>query len=154
MKNEQMLLSEKVVKYLPFTKYFFDKFPWLAQFINFSVVGVINLFLSYFLYAGCIWVGLHHQIANQISFWISVLNGYLLNKYWVFQKANSGRGKAEASKYFAVYGFNFVLGIFLLYLYVDVLQISKYLAPIISIPITVPMNYLLNRYWVFKKNNI
>ena len=135
----------------PFLKTLFFKIPWLAQFINFSMVGIINLFLSYFLYVACIYVGLHHQIANQVSFWLSVLNGYILNKYIVFNKKNSDNTQIERIKYFTVYGFNYVLGIGLLYLYIDKLKINPYLAPIVSIPITVPLNYLLNRKWVFKK---
>lgn len=145
------LLTECIVEHFPLMDQVFERNLWLKQFINFSIVGVINMILSYVLYSFCIYMELHHQIANQISFWISVLNGYLLNKYWVFQRGDSGRGRTESIKYFAVYGFNFVLGIFLLYLYVDVLNINKYLAPVISIPITVPMNYLLNKKWVFKK---
>lgn len=149
MKN--LPLDERIKHFFPWTVAVFQHFPWLVQFVNFSLVGVINLLLSYVLYSVCIYLGMHHQIANQVSFWLSVLNGYVLNKCWVFDKKHSGRTKAEAIKYFSVYGFNFLLGIFLLYLYVDVWEINKYLAPIISLPVTVPLNYILNRKWVFNK---
>lgn len=149
MKKNNKLLSDIVLKWFPWTAVIFRMFPWLMQFINFSMVGIINLFLSYLIYVSCLYIGLHHQIANQIAFWLTVLNGYILNKFWVFQKGKSGKAKVEAIKYFFLYGINFVMGIFLLYLYVDILHWNKYLAPIISIPITVPMNYLLNRKWVF-----
>lgn len=143
-------LSEVLVDRFPFFEAVFARCPWLVQFVNFSIVGVINLFLSYFIYTGCVYVGLHHQIANQISFWLTVLNGYLLNKCWTFQQKNSGRTREEAVRYFAVYGMNYVAGIFLLYLFVDVLRINTYLAPVIMMPVTVPTNFLLNRYWVFR----
>lgn len=149
---KRISLSVIIVKVLPFTKHIFNKFPWLEQFVDFSTVGVINLILSNAIYIGCVYIGIYYQISNQISYWLSVLNGYILNKLWVFSKQSSKKSPAQAIKYFAVYGFNFVLGIFLLWLYVDVLHISKYLAPIVSIPITIPLNYCLNRFWVFKKN--
>lgn len=136
---------------LPFTRVVFDKFPWLAQFINFSVVGVVNTVLSYLLYAFFLWLSLHHQVANQLAFWITVLNGYLMNRFWVFKRQAAERSPAQTIRYFCVYGFNFLLGIFLLYLYVDVLYLNKYIAPIISMPVTIPLNYCLNRYWVFRR---
>lgn len=37
-----------------------------------------------------------------------------------------------------------------MYLWVDVLHISKYLAPILTLFVTVPYNYLFSKFWVFK----
>lgn len=144
-------LSEYIEIILPFTKKIFDKLPWIRQFINFSMVGVINLVLSYAIYAILIYASFHYQIANQASYWLSVFNGYLLNKYWVFNKQSVKKSPAQTVRYFIVYIFNFCLGILLMYLYVDVLKINKYIIPFISMPITIPLNYCLNRFWVFKK---
>ncbi|MEG1180195.1 MAG: GtrA family protein, partial [Oscillospiraceae bacterium] len=116
---ENKRLSVIISRILPFTRYFFEKLPWLAQFVDFSMVGAINAVLSYVLYALCIKLGLHHQIANQISYWISVLNGYILNKHWVFANQSNKLSHTESIKYFTLYAFNFFLGIFLLWLYVD-----------------------------------
>ncbi len=129
-------------------------FPWMKQFMGFSMVGVINMALSYIIYAVVISFGVHPQIANQISFWLTVLNGFLLNKTFVFKSKTDKKTKNEMVKYFGVYGFNWLLGIVLLYLYIDVLHINSYLAPIISIPLTIPMNFLISKYWVFKKKEV
>lgn len=149
--EEQKYLTDYIEAVLPFTKSIFKTFPWISQFLNFSIVGVINLILSYIIYAVLVYFSVHHQIANQCSFWLSVLNGYILNKYWVFKKQAKKKSHAQTMKYFAVYGFNFLLGIFLMYLYVDVLHLNKYIVPFISMPITIPINYCLNRFWVFRK---
>ncbi len=143
-------ITEYIEEYLPFTAPVFKRFPWLAQFINFSTVGVINMALSYLVYAALIYLHVHHQIANLMSFWISVLNGYLLNRFWVFKKNAADRSPTQALRYFATYGFNMLLGIFLMYLYVDVLHITKYIVPFISLPITIPLNYCINKFWVFR----
>ena len=148
--GKEILLSDIIISILPFTRYIFKKFPWLAQFVNFSVVGVINLILSYLLYVFFVWIGFHHQLANQLAFWISVLNGYILNRFWVFKRQAVSKSGTQTLRYFSVYGFNMLLGVILLYLYVDILQINEYFAPLISIPLTVPLNYCLNRFWVFK----
>jgi len=38
----------------------------------------------------------------------------------------------------------------LLWLWTDVIGISKFLAPLISLLITVPVNFLMNKFWTFK----
>lgn len=151
--TEQTLLSDIIIKLLPFTKFFFDKMPWLAQFVNFSIVGVINMILSYAIYAVMIYINVHPQIANQVSFWISVLNGYLLNRFWVFKKQANQKNTTQTARYVLTYSFNNVLGVALVYLY-TLLHINEYLFPFISMPITIPLNYCLNRFWVFRGSKL
>ena len=38
----------------------------------------------------------------------------------------------------------------LLYLYISVLGISVYIAPILSLIICVPVNFIMNKYWAFR----
>lgn len=154
MKNKlnDIFLSDYIESIFPFTRKIFNRFAWIKQFINFSIVGIINLVLSYVVYAILVYFSIHYQIANQVAFWLSVLNGYLLNKYWVFHKQSIKKSKSQTLRYFLVYAFNYFLGIFLMYLYVDVLHINKYIVPFISMPITIPLNYCLNRFWVFSKS--
>jgi len=39
----------------------------------------------------------------------------------------------------------------LLFLWVDVFHISEYIAPFINLFINVPINFLINKFWAFKK---
>lgn len=41
----------------------------------------------------------------------------------------------------------------LLYLEIDRLGISKDIAPLINLSVTVPLNYLLNKYWAFRERH-
>lgn len=150
--TKKPLLTDIIIKILPFTKCIFERFPWLSQFINFSMVGIINMVLSYAIYAFLIYLSVHPQIANQIAFWLSVLNGYLLNKFWVFEAKTKQKSASQLLKYVITYAFNNVLGIFLLWLYIDILHLNAYIAPFISLPITIPMNYCINKFWIFKKS--
>ena len=127
------------------------RFKWIPQFVSFGLVGISNLLVAYSVYALLVWVGLHPQIANAISFMVSVINAYLLNHSWVFKKRK--KQTSTPIKFAVVYGGNFLLGVFLLYLYLDVFHWNKYLAPFLSLPITVPLNFLLNKYWVFNKES-
>jgi putative flippase GtrA len=149
MAETKLSISRVIVKVLPFTAGIFEALPWLAQFIDFGAVGLSNLAVAYGVYALLLSFGLHPQIANFFSFWTSVLNAYLLNRFWVFNDKRKV-GEHTIVKFVVIYGLNLIMGIGLLYLYIDVLHWNKYWAPLISLPITVPINYLLNRIWVFR----
>ena len=41
----------------------------------------------------------------------------------------------------------------LLVLWVQVLGISEFIAPIINLLISVPLNFIINKFWAFKKSN-
>jgi putative flippase GtrA len=127
----------------------FWRWPLFKQFINFGLVGFSNLLVAYSAYAILLLFGIHPQIANLFSFAVSVANAYLLNRFWVFRKSETSRTSTPL-KFIAVYGGNLGLGIVLLYLYTDVWHLNPYLAPFLSLPLTVPVNYLLNKYWVFR----
>ena len=37
----------------------------------------------------------------------------------------------------------------LVYLWIEILKISKYIAPLLNLTISVPVNYILNKSWAF-----
>lgn len=140
----------KLIRIFPFMEGLFNNFPWLVQFVNFGIVGLSNTVVAYSVYAVLVYYNLHPQIANIISFMVSVLNAYIWNRVWVF----SGHQVKKVStpfKFIVVYGGNLLLGILLLYLYLNVWHLNKYIAPFISLPVTVPLNYILNKLWVFRE---
>ena len=40
-----------------------------------------------------------------------------------------------------------------MYILIDVMLISKFLAPIFTLFITVPINFILNKFWTFRTIN-
>ena len=54
------------------------------------------------------------------------------------------------AKVLASYGFTFLLSIVLMSLLVEILNISSYIAPILKMVITIPLNFILNKVWAFK----
>lgn len=143
-------LVARLAEAMPPVGWILGRWPFLRQFVNFGLVGVSNLLIAYATYAFLLFVGLHPQMANLISFFVSVANAYLLNRFWVFKGSATTRPSTPA-KFFVVYGGNLGLGVLLLYLYVDVWHLNAYIAPFISLPLTVPLNYLLNKFWVFRR---
>lgn len=84
-----------------------------------------------------------------------MLNGFILNKKWIFNN-NKKNTKNEKIKFFSTYITTYFLGILLIYIFVDVMHISKIIAPYLVIFINTPINYLISKFWVFniKQNTI
>jgi putative flippase GtrA len=125
------------------------------QFIKFGVVGLSNTFISYAIYSIFVYLGVYYILASVIAFVISVLNSFFWNNKYVFKNENNRKGILKSLlKTFVAYSLTgLILANFLLYIFVDILLISKYLAPLFGLVITVPLNFLLNKFWAFKTNN-
>ena len=126
------------------------------QFIKFGIVGASNTLISLAVYEACIHLGLHYLLANAIGLAISVVNAYYWNNRCVF---GDGRKKTFAHhvrmylRSLAAYGGAFVLDSLLLILWVEIIGIPEGLAPILNLLITIPLNFLVNKYWTFGQKN-
>ena len=132
---------------------FFANTRFLAsvkQFLKFGVVGTSNtlLFLAIY-YVLVLFAGVHYILANAIAFSISVLNAYYWNSKYVF-KGNTGNMPKQLAKVYASYGTTFLVSTGLLFLMVDTIGISEVVAPVINLGVTVPLNFLLNKFWAFR----
>jgi len=125
----------------------------IIQIIKFSVVGITNAIISYTIYSGLVYIGLHYIIANLVSFLISVFISFLLNYNYVFINKNDQKRNIIRLlfKTYASYAFNgLILQNFLLFFLIDLLHLSKYIAPFFSWIITIPLNFILLKYWAFQ----
>ena len=131
----------------------------LIQFIKFCLVGVTNTAVAYFLNisilfmlkdAGWRW---DYIFANVTSFTISIFWSFYWNSKYVFkEKPDETRNTWKALvKTFLSYGFTgYILNSILLYVLVDLFSVSKYIAPLITLIVSVPVNFLMNKLWAFK----
>lgn len=119
------------------------------QFIKFSLVGIINTLASLFMYYFLISLNLNYIAANITSYFVSSLIGFFLSKAWVF-KAKEQNTFSSAMKYYIVYGVSLVINVSCMYFWVELLHISKIVAPLLTMCITVPFNYILSKLWTFK----
>lgn len=145
-------LIKKIVVVLPLS-ITDEKVTVLCEFIKFGLVGISNTVISYVAYVVCVYVGIHYFGANAIGFVISVLNSFYWNNKYVFtcQEGQKRSWLPALLKTFVSYGTTgIVLASLLLYLWVDVLGISEYLAPLLNLIITIPLNFVLNKLWAFK----
>ena len=129
------------------------KYKSTIQFVKFGIVGFSNTIISYAVYFFCVWIGMHYQLANLLGFIISVLNAYYWSNRYVFVK-HTGEERGLLSSFiktFIAYSFTgIVLNAILLWLLIDRMSFSEFIAPFIILLITVPLNFILNKYWSFK----
>ena len=131
------------------------------QFVKFGIVGVSNTLISYIIYVVSLMFfernGLlpdfDYIVAQVIAFFISVLWSFYWNRKFVFEAENEVSWPKALLKTYISYAFT---GIFLsnvlLILWVQILHISKLIAPIINLLVSVPLNFILNKFWAFRKD--
>lgn len=127
----------------------------IIQFIKFGFVGGINTILSYGIYyVLCIIMGLNYLLSQGIAWFITVFISYVLNNMMTF--SDGGKSEWSIRNLVKVYISYSVTGLFLAtflsWIWVDLLSINKALAPIINLFFTIPLNFLLNKYWAYAKH--
>ena len=127
----------------------------IIQFIKFGFVGGINTVLSYAIYyVLCIILGLNYLLSQGIAWFITVFISYVLNNIMTFSDGGSTNWSIKnLVKVYISYSVNgLFLATFLSWIWVDVLSIEKAFAPIINLFFTIPLNFLLNKYWAYAKH--
>lgn len=126
----------------------------LIQFIKFGTVGVINTVLSYAITNGAYYLlHLHEQISNIIAFVITVFISFMLNGRFVFTENKEERNFWKSLlKVYASYS---ITGVFLtailLYIEEELLGIPHYIATLMNLVVTIPLNFILNKFWAYKE---
>ena len=126
-----------------------EQWEGFLQFVKFCLVGLSNTAISLLVYYIFVLINPRwYLVGNAAGFVVSVLNSYFWNSRFVFKKQDE-RAKTIV-KTFLAYGTNLLIGTVLLWLFVDILGLSEFVAPLLQLVITVPLNYLLNKCCVMK----
>lgn len=118
------------------------------KFFKFIIIGLINTFFLLGIYYLLLYLGVNYNLSFAIGFIFSVLNAYILNNRFVF-KTDNVNIKNKLIKIYLSYGTTFLLSQLLLYLGIEKMGISEKIMPIINIIFMTPLNFLLNRFFVF-----
>lgn len=127
----------------------------VTQFLRFGIIGAINSILNILIYWVCIYLGVHYFIANAVGFVITVAISYVLNNKYTFSEKGIST-EWSLRKLMRAYASYFVTGIllnsFLLWIWNERLGIDVNLAPVLNLFITVPLNFFINKFWVYRKS--
>jgi putative flippase GtrA len=125
----------------------------ITEFVKFGIVGASNTVISLAIYYLFIWIDPKYYIIGNVVGWVvSVANSYLWNSIFVFHSKYENIGKTLNGllKSYISYGSTLLLTTLLLYLEVELAHWSEAICPIINLCITVPLNYILNKFWTFR----
>lgn len=126
----------------------------INQFIKFGIIGFVNTIINYAITNGGYYLlNLHEQVANLIAFMITVFISYMLNGKFVFNENKEKRNfwKSLVRVYVAYSTTGLFLTAILLYVEEQLLGIPHYIATLMNLVVTVPTNFLLNKFWAYKK---
>ena len=85
-----------------------------------------------------------------IAFFISAVNGYILNHHWTFRTNTSRKHHFAFSKYVLLNILTFFMNISVLTFLVEAFGLWYILSEIIAIFAALSVNFLGSRYWAFK----
>lgn len=138
-----------------------DAFQSFMQFVKFGIVGVSNTAISYILYAVSLLLFQQYNLIPKLDYLAAQVIAFVLSVLWSFYWNNKlvfvveeGRQRSiwkALLKTYISYSFTgLFLNSILLVLWVKLFHISEFLGPIINLVISVPLNFLINKFWAFK----
>ena len=131
----------------------------LVQFVKFGLVGVTNTAVSYVINILVLKLLQPYHLSwdfvagNVVAFVLSVLWSFYWNNKYVFRKGEGqtrNLGRALLKTYVAYGLTGIVLANVLSWVWINVFGISKYVAPLINLVVSIPLNFIINKFWAFK----
>ena len=110
-------------------------------FPRFLIAGAVTTGLTYVLYLGLLLL-MSYAWAYSLTYAIGIGIGYLLNARWVFKRVPS---LSSATAYPLTYALNYLLGVGMLWLLVELIHIPKEIAPLLVVVISVPAMYIVTQ---------
>lgn len=119
-----------------------------VELARFVLAGAVNTALSLGVYWALLLVS-PYAVAYSAAFIAGMLSAFALNTYFVFRTPWSWRRFAAFP---AVQAVNYLIGLGFLAILVDVLGMADEHAPLISIPLTIPINFVMSR-WLLRRGH-
>ncbi|MGV7003109.1 GtrA family protein [Priestia megaterium] len=112
-------------------------------------MGGLNTAIDFFVFSFLSYLGVYYIIAQCVSYGCGVLNSYLLNRTWTFQQQGK-RKRHEFLKFTVLNVFTLIITSFLLTVFHYKFNISLPYSKILVTVVSVGLNYIGTRFWVFK----
>ena len=115
------------------------------QFLSFGLIGLFNTFLTQFLYLIFVKYSIAPFMASILADVLGICVSYILNmKFTYHQKMTLKNAISFPISYIP----GTLISSFIVWVIVDLLHLPKYYAKAISLPITIPINYLFMTFVV------
>lgn len=129
------------------------------QFVKFGIIGLSNTVISYILNVSVLLILSPFSVSwdffagNMVGFLLSVLWSFYWNNRFVFtmQEGQQRSVWKALLKTYLAYGFTgIILNNILSWLWITKFGISKFIAPVINLIVSVPLNFIINKLWAFR----
>lgn len=127
-----------------------------GEIIRYLIIGVLTTIISLVTYYLLTYTFLNPnkaielQIANVISWIISVTFAYFTNRQFVFQKKDKSNFKEMLSFYLSRVS-TLLIDMFLMYVFVSILKFNDKIIKVLVQIIVIVLNYIFSKFFVFKK---
>lgn len=125
----------------------------MRRFIKFCIVGGINTaitFCVYYLLAKII--GINYLLSSFVGYATGTLNSFILNKKWTFEDKEN-RVTIQLLEFTFVNLTSFGVNLFMLYTFVETLNIDKVVSQIFAMFFSTVVNYIGSKIIVFRRVN-
>lgn len=129
-----------------------------SEVIRYLIIGVLTTIISLIIYYFCVFtflnpsVAIELQIANIISWIISVLFAFFTNRSYVFKSKNENILK-EGISFFNSRVTTLLIDMLIMFLFVTVFKFNDKIVKLIDQVIVIILNYIFSKLFVFKKVN-
>lgn len=131
----------------PIRKYL-NPVEWI-RLIKFGATGILNTLIDYLLFALLAQVFMLDVYFSQVcGYFAGMLNSYLINRRWTFQ-TKQNFFSPQFLKFILSNLFVLAVSIFLLKVFLDI-STPVLLAKLFTVCITMGINFLISRLWVFR----
>ncbi len=123
---------------------------WL-QLVRYALVGGSGVVLNLGTFTLLVEVAdVDFRVAGVLAFCVAVTNNFLWHRGWTF-KARSGHAGFQAARFVTVSVTAFVVGLGVLWVLVEALDLAEVAAQAISLAVAAPTTFLVNRFWSFRR---
>ena len=123
---------------------------WL-QLLRFGLVGVSGYAVNLVVFSIATAAGADHRLAATLAFVVAVTNNFVWNRGWTFP-ASEVRVHHQALRFLVVSLAGFVVNIAVLEALVVGADMAELPAQAISVAVAMPVNFLGNRQWTFRRD--
>ncbi|WP_375347043.1 GtrA family protein [Priestia megaterium] len=120
---------------------------WIS-FIKFALVGVLNTLIDFVVYALLTTIGVNYILAQWISYSAGILNSYVMNRKWTFERKEKS-SKREVISFVIVNLITLSLTSFLLTVLYNKWGVALLLSKLLITIVSVGINFIGTKLFVF-----
>lgn len=113
-----------------------------SRFFRFLISGGVNTGATYVIYLLLLQV-LDYRVAYSVAYVFGIVLSFLVNRLFVFK---THRGWRSIVLFPFVYLVQYLVSVAVIWGWVEMLDLSATVAPLIAIAITIPLTYVLSRF--------